>query len=450
MDQRFAPHNSHLSPGGHFRKKDPQLKRLYEQPYIYKKNILDQISLNTPGIYSVGGGRQVGKSTLLKLWMEHLLAKKINPQAIFFFSGELIDDHHQLLLLLTNQLSSMPNKGIKYILLDEVTYIKDWDKTIKYAADSGMLDEVILIITGSDLLLMQEARMRFPGRRGKASKVDFHLYPLSFKEFLSLKDKKKFANLAKNPSPAIMKALYEAFDQYLIHGGYLTAINDYATYGYIPQATLMTYSDWIRGDMVKKGKQEGYLKEVLGAILKRYGSQLSWNSLADDLSIDHPTTVADYINLLESMDALFVQYALLEHKLVAAPKKARKVICNDPFIFHAIRAWVKQEENPYETQILPLLENPNKVSTLVESIVTSHYRRYYPTYYIKSTGEVDVAYVDQDRFWPIEIKWQAQKRPKDLKQITKYNNGKIYTKSQHISTYEGCEEIPLPLALARM
>ena len=61
-------------------------------------------------------------------------------------------------------------------MLDEITYIRDWDKVIKYAADSGLLERTILMLTGSDALLIQEARMRFPGRRGKSSIVDFHLY----------------------------------------------------------------------------------------------------------------------------------------------------------------------------------------------------------------------------------------------------------------------------------
>jgi len=66
--------------------------------------------------------------------------------------------------------------------LDEVTYIKDWDKAVKFAADAGLLEDTFLMLTGSDLSLIQEARMRFPGRRGSASIINFHLYPLSFRE----------------------------------------------------------------------------------------------------------------------------------------------------------------------------------------------------------------------------------------------------------------------------
>ena len=99
----------------------------------------------------------------------------------------------------------------------------------------------------------------------------------------------------------LFDTIYGEFDQYLLHGGYLTAINDLAGSGQINQTTLNTYSDWIRGDVLKRGKQENYLREIMTAIIKRYNSQVTWNALARDLSIDHPKTVADYIDVLVNM-----------------------------------------------------------------------------------------------------------------------------------------------------
>jgi len=439
LDLRFLAHNSHLSDSDRFQELDPHLRRLKIQPYIHHPQLLTELEDLIPGIYTLGGGRQIGKTTLLKQWMAALLNKKISPERIAFFSGELIDDHHALYYLLSQQLSSMPKDELNYLLLDEVTYIKDWDKTIKYAADSGFFENVVLMLTGSDLSLIQEARMRFPGRRGQASIVNFHLYPLSFREVLGLKH------------PTISKpditCLFDEFQNYLIHGGYLTAINDYARDKRILNATLMTYADWVRGDMLKRGKQEHYLKEIIGAILKRSSSQVTWNALAKDLSIEHPKTVADYMALLESMDALFVQSALLEDKLVGAPKKARKLFFTDPFIFHAMRAWLYPSQNAFSDQIQPLLTDPIQVSYLVELCAVTHYRRYFETYYIKATGEVDIAYIDKNQFWPIEIKWSNQLREKDLKQILKYNNGLILTKNVASGLLQHIPTKPLPLAL---
>jgi hypothetical protein len=52
---------------------------------------------------------------------------------------------------------------------------------------------------------------------------------------------------------------------------FLSAINDMASNQRVMPATLATYSDWIRGDVLKKGKQEHYLREIMGAVIKRLG-----------------------------------------------------------------------------------------------------------------------------------------------------------------------------------
>lgn len=456
MDIRFSPHNTHLEDPRSFVKRDPHLRQLRQQLLAHRSHLLDKLPRDRPGIYTVGGARQIGKTTLMKQWMAELLRNGVAPKRIVYLTGELIDDHHSLVRMLTEMLNEMPINDMCYLILDEVTYIRDWDKGIKYLADAGVLENVAMLLTGSDLAIIKEARMRFPGRRGTAGAVDFHLYPLSFLEMVRLKKRFSADTLARLMNPEIKPAapsldkLYEEFDLYLVHGGFLTAINDMARHKRIMPATFSTYSDWIRGDVLKRGKQEHYLREILEAIVKRYGSQVTWNTLAHDLSIDHPKTVADYVALLASMDAAFVQAALVEDKLTAAPKKARKLMFADPFIFHAARAWLTTHKDPYSRQVKPILSDPDWAARLAEACVVTQYRRYYPTYYIKAKGEVDVAYVDQNRFWPLEIKWTGQLRPKDLKQIAKYPNGRILTRLRHRGEILGIPTEPLPLAMLRL
>jgi predicted AAA+ superfamily ATPase len=80
-----------------------------------------------------------------------------------------------------------------------------------------------------------------------------------------------------NPTAQMLDILFEEFDHYIVHGGFLTAINDVAKQNSVSPTTLATYSDWIRGDMLKRGKQENYLRELLSAIIDRYSSQVTWN-----------------------------------------------------------------------------------------------------------------------------------------------------------------------------
>lgn len=457
MDPRFQPHNRQLDGPGAFEREDPHLRRLREQPLVHRSRMLGRLPQHEPGIYTLGGARQIGKTTLCKQWMPSLLERGVSGERMRYVTGELIDDHHALVRTMTAILDGCPrDAGPLFVVVDEITYVSDWDRAVKYLADAGLLDQVVLLLTGSDLVLIQEARVRLPGRRGSADVVDFHLYPLGFADVCRLQGvvDEAIVDAARDPDwlppSAQLESLFEAFRGYLDHGGYLTAINDVARDGRIRPATYAVYADWLRGDILRRGKREHSLHEVLRAIVRRYGSQVTWNGLARDLSIDHPATVQDYVNLLASMDAVFVQHALAEDRLSAAPKKARRVIFTDPFIHHAVVSWLDPVEAPYERQRDILDNDPSAAARQVEAVVVSLVRRSWPTYYIKAKGEVDVAYVDGRRFWPVEVKWTSQLRPKDLQQIARYPNGRIWDRSRTRRTVSGVPTEPLPLALLRL
>ena len=452
MDIRFSPHNLHLEGIDIFTQQDPNLRALTKQKLVHKSSLLDDLPQSEPGIYTITGGRQIGKTTLLKQWMVQLIKNNIPPESITYLTGELIDDHHALVRIVIDALK----QKTQYLLIDEITYISNWDKGIKYLADIGSLENVILVLTGSDLVVIKEARMRFPGRRGVSDNVDFHLFPLDFYEYVKLNNRithneicdlvEDRGNVLKN----LINILYEEFESYLVHGGFLTAINDMAIYNRILPSTFATYSDWIRGDMLKRNKQEHNLKDLLSGIIKRIGSQITWNALSRDLTIDHPKTISDYIEILQSMDVLYIQSALLEDKLAAAPKKAKKVIFSDPFIYHATNAWLHPCQDPFEMLLRPQIESSKSCSKIVESCIVNHYQRKFPVFYIKAKGEVDIAYIDKKRFWPIEVKWTGQLRPKELKQISKYSNAKILTKNQTAGKIQGIPTEPIPLNLLRL
>ncbi len=460
METIFALHNTHWDGLDTFLKVDPQLRTLARQPIVHEPRLLTELPRHRSGIYTLGGARQIGKTTLLKQWMARLLSEGIPAESIAYVTGELIDDHHRLVSLLQAQLANMPSRGPLFFILDEVTYIRGWERAVKYCADAGLLDRVVLMVTGSDLTIVREARALLPGRRGEADRVDYHLYPVDFASSAALTaclSEEEISTLTEGSTSGIDDLSEESWDRieralelYLVHGGFLTAMNDLAANGRIRPATFTTYSDWIRGDALKRRKNESYLKEIVGAILRRTGSQVTWNALARDLSIDHPSTVADYVQLLADMDAVFIQPALKENVLTAAPKKARKVVPTDPFIGHAMRSWIQPVPDPFTEQVLPACNDSEGTSTLVEAVVVTHARRWFPTYYIKAEGEVDLALVDEGTFWPIEIKWRSQSRPKSLKQIRKYPNGIVAARCRRPHQLEGTPVLPLPVVLCQL
>lgn len=441
MREEFHIHNLFKESVDRFLKDDPHLRRARGNPFLYEAALLDNSCLYQPGIFSVTGGRQVGKTTFLKQMIGRLLQRKhVAPSQVFFFAGELINDDYALRLDLQDALESCGGRA--YVFIDEVSYVKDWDKAVKFLADAGGLDQVTLILSGSDSNIIRDAMRRFAGRRGRAERVDFIFHPLTFCETVLLKNDAflgLFERIQKNPLTQedrefsdAYEGLAGAFRAYLVHGGYLTAMSDLAREGRIAAATFRTYSEWIRGDMLKHHKQEKYLFEILRGITETYLSQVSWNALSKRMSIEHHKTVSDYALLLEDFHVLFILEALAEHKMAAAPKKAKKLYFWDPFIWHAVRNMLRM---PDTIEALPALAETTAVSQL---------RRSFDTYYIKGgKGEVDAAIVDEGRLLPVEIKWTEQLHRNDLKQILSGKRGVIADAGRTVSRLENIIRVPL-------
>ena len=107
MDSRFLPHNTHLDDPGSFTELDPNLRQLKKLPLVYLSELISRFSLLKSGVYTISGGRQVGKTTLLKQWMADLIERNIDSKQIIYFTGELIDDHHSLVRLAARKATSI-------------------------------------------------------------------------------------------------------------------------------------------------------------------------------------------------------------------------------------------------------------------------------------------------------------------------------------------------------
>ena len=91
-----------------------------------------------------------------------------------------------------------------------MTYIRNWDK-VKFLADAGLLAIVRLILTGSDLCSFKRlARVFRDGAAWPTRSIFMCIHCHSANSSRS----------GGNLPP-------ELLDQYLMHGGFLTAINDY-------------------------------------------------------------------------------------------------------------------------------------------------------------------------------------------------------------------------------
>jgi predicted AAA+ superfamily ATPase len=453
-DARLLPHNLQWQGRDAFLQQDPTLRRLRQQPLQHRPALLTELPLDTPGLYTLIGGRQVGKSTLLKQLIEWLLTRhRAAPSRVAYLTCEPVRDAEDLRLLLADLVAAFPADGLSWLFVDEVTYVADWDRSVKFLADAGVFERVFLLLTGSDRILIEDSMKRLPGRRGRAELHDFHLRPLAFRDFCALRgrlDPALLEQLGSGPLDAPLAAaaakgvaqLTAECRAYHETGGFLPAINDVARDGAVAAATLRTYADWIRGDVLRLDRNERYLREVVQSISARQGSQVTWNALAKSLSIDHPKTIADYVGILERMDAVVVVPALAEDRLAPAPKKGRKVFFADPFIHRALLAWLGEPDGGLDTDA--------RLQRDLEGTFAAHVARRGEVFYLKGQGEVDVAWLERRQIHAIEVKWSRQLRPEELKEIRRRGRGVIAARVDTAGVLDGIAVLPAALVLLRL
>ncbi len=101
-------------------------------------------------IYSIRGPRQVGKTTLIKIIIRELLEKN-NPTNIMYFSCDLIKDTvalHDLLHTYHAWIKTVNQERI-FIFLDEISSVKDWQKSIKLFIDTVGNNNITMVLTVS-------------------------------------------------------------------------------------------------------------------------------------------------------------------------------------------------------------------------------------------------------------------------------------------------------------
>jgi len=142
--------------------------------------------VDKPVIKVITGMRRVGKSYFLKEVVEHLFEQEVAKENILFIDKE--DLKFEFLATYTDLYSYVEDcftdvKGRRYLFIDEVQEISEWEKAVASFSKSEKYD---IYLTGSNAhLLSSELATLISGRY-----VEFTIYPLSFKEYLLFKGDK--------------------------------------------------------------------------------------------------------------------------------------------------------------------------------------------------------------------------------------------------------------------
>ena len=432
---------------------DSKIIEFEQQKYKWWHPFYFEFPLREDGILTLRGPRQVGKTTFLKLLIRRLLLEdKVPRQAVFFYPCDRVKDYNELFHLLTEYLNfarARLNSRI-FIFLDEISFVRDWQRAIKELADGSKLKNTLLLLTGSSMLDVKFSSERLPGRRGKIFKPDIEILPLDFSEFLKLVK----PELKKKGYSEIFglhfAELQKLFEDFLLTGGFLININNFYARGFIPAYIYEIYTNWIEGDLHKTGKSDEIALRIFERLYIHLTTPVSFYKLAKESGVVSHLTVRDYLDILEKMFVLFkTEYFSIEQKRVDF-KKNRKIYFYDPFILQVILSKVENfldDAFNYSRKMFLREEFRPKIA---EMLVGAVLKRKYPHLYYgnSSLGEIDFVGKAKGENSFFEVKYQKRL---EIKEFYKFKN--LLKKITVITRNELNEEgtitlIPLEIFLA--
>lgn len=142
---------------------------------------------------AIVGLRRTGKTTL----MRQLMYESGGTSVFFSFDEEETQKKEVLVFVLDYAIATLHATSL---FLDEIQYVDDWEGILKRYYDQKAIK---FVLSGSESLEISRAKAALAGRL-----VTFHLYPLSFREYLRLRHADIDAGPAEMYDYASMERLY--------------------------------------------------------------------------------------------------------------------------------------------------------------------------------------------------------------------------------------------------
>lgn len=287
----------------------PHLETLSRQEVTFNLEFGLPTLPTAPGLLSIRGPRQYGKST----WLEQQLReanRSGGPGSAFYLNGDHIADAEQLAHeLLALAVMFRPDAPYRRLFIDEITAVQGWEKACKRVIDGGHLRDVLIVTTGSRARDLRRGVERLPGRKGKLARTSYLFVPLSFRAFAAKAGDRFGADL---------------LIAYLLSGGCPAAAAELIQHGRLPEFLIETVRDWIFGECATDRRDRGSLLAVWDVLLQRGGTPIGQAALAREAGLANNTVAQGYLELLADLLCLGTAFAIDTNRGVAVRRRPAK------------------------------------------------------------------------------------------------------------------------------
>ncbi|MCF7885624.1 MAG: ATP-binding protein [Candidatus Marinimicrobia bacterium] len=380
-----------------------------------KRDLEEKITkyMDRDEIIAIVGTRQCGKTTMVNHIMQ-------NYDKVCSLTFEDVDKK----LLFEEDINSFIELYVKdydYLFIDEVQYVKNSGKQLKYIYDT---EDIKIIITGSSSTdLSIESFKYLVGRV-----LVFELFPFSFGEFLSHRDKQLYRLYAKKTfKDRINAKLLKYIKEYIQFGGYPRVV----TSDSIEEKKLILkniYNTYLLREIkeILQLSNNDKLIKLLKALALQAGNLIRYNELSNITGLKFKK-LKKYLHILEATYICQRCYPFFSNK--------RKELVKMPKIYFIDQGFMNQCASDFRI-------NQAQIGAYYENLVFSEFRKkdielkYWRT---KSKAEVD--FIKDDKI-PIEVKKTPKVTRSFLSYVKKYQPEQGYIVSeieQESAERKGCQ-----------
>ena len=268
---------------------------------------------DTGMIKVITGVRRCGKSCLMQTIAEEITESGVPAENIVYLN---LDKRGFRSIKTADQLDSLIEShsaanGVKYLFIDEIQNVKDFEEVINGFREE---EDFSIFITGSNsYLLSGELATKLTGRY-----IEFELYTLSFEEYLGMK---KFFG------KEISADLTAEFDAYIREGGFPKTMQyaDSDKISYVREIIKEIFQKDIKRRV--KIRNLSVFETVQRYIINNFGATVSLANILDDLAKNgcqiRRETLKRYLTILEEAKIIYPCYRfdLKSRKSIAGEQK---------------------------------------------------------------------------------------------------------------------------------
>lgn len=350
------------------------------------------------------GSRQVGKTTLINMYKREIPRN----YTCFYFNLEDVNNLN-ICQSIENLKTYLRDNGINikkdkiFLIIDEFQYIKNATRLFKIIYD--LYPKIKILASGSSSIEIQKHLKESLAGRKKI----YHLYPLSFEEFVRFRNEKEYERYVKLDFRKVSSILIKMYNsdylkEYLLFGGY-------------PKVALLRnktekieelqdiYNSYIQKDIKSliKGEEISSYNNLLKILSSQIGNLLNVNELSNTLKIGR-RQIVKYLDVLEQTFIIKLLTPYCSNK--------RTEIIKMPKLYF----WDTGIIN-FSSGNFAQMDYRSNLGSFVENLVFCEMVKYKPIYYqiyfwrTKVGTEIDFILVGNDELIPVEVKWQVNIRP---------------------------------------